>query len=135
MTWRVSAPLSRSGHHAIGTAKYMSASTAKAQKPFSALCAISAVNSAAIYEPKNNNAGLVDPACCLTTFGTRLGLRVPEDLFKFPWIPAGRHRDARSAQRYITNANLSNSCCRIGIEHPAPSTRKAASNAACGDTP
>jgi len=36
---------------------------------------------------------------------------------------------------YITSARFSNSVCRTGKEHPAISTRPAASRAACGDTP
>jgi hypothetical protein len=34
--------------------------------------------------PKNNNAGLVGPACCWITFGARLGFEDPARSLRFP---------------------------------------------------
>jgi len=85
---------------------------------------------------KKAKAGLVDPASdsdhnSLSGLGSDLVNLDFVTAYKGPGL--GSHLFPRL--NYITSARFSNSNCRTGKEHPAISTRPAASRAACGDTP
>src|SRR6185437_2638688 len=85
--------------------------------------------------PKTSQPGwLARLMLALPSSGFGLVLRPPQNLnFKIKFSNVRRKECLN--HNYMTSARFSSSCCSTGIEQPAISTRPAASNAACGETP